>query len=338
MSRPERRKKLFQLYSEHLFESLDAAENLGSQARLTDPESGHSEMVEDNTFLCPLCKKGFPLYETSSDPKEIGLTLEHVPPKTFGARLETMTCTKCNSNQGSKEGNAEKILKKRKKQEEGKATVRISFGDRQGQIEAEVDSRGDRVDFKIIEDEKRTNPDAIPELFDYLEKGAKLTVTGKSYPKLTKRQKSIFYKSAYLTMFYAFGYPYIIGDSTNPVEEQINNANENIMPTEAVIPMNGVPEGVHPPSILWLTEPFKAHLVILPLEIDNVTRPYGFILPGPQEDPDEFIAKIQETTGEALQSATLNGIYNIPERNTLELTDRFGVAASYVLWDKFTDN
>ena len=327
---------MFQLYSEHLFESIDAAENLEPQAQATDPESGRSEVVEDNTFVCPLCKKGFRLPEKSSDPKEIGLTLEHVPPKTFGAQLETMTCAKCNSNQGSKEGNVEKFLKKRKNQEEGKATVRISFGDKRGQIEAKLDSEGDGVDIKIIEDEKRTNPDAISELFDYLEDGAKLTVTGKSYPKLTKRQKSIFYKSAYLTMFYVFGYPYILGNNTDPVEAQIDNVDKHIMPRKAVIPMNGTPGEVHPPAILWLTEPFKAHLVILPIEIDNITKPYGLIFPGPQEDPDEFIGRIKETSEEALQSATLYGIYNIPRRSTLKLTDRLGVAASYVLWDKFT--
>lgn len=329
---------MFRVYSNNLFDALEAA-NQDLKLILRYPEQKLSKTVEDNTFICPLCQGAFHLYDISDDPNEIGLTLEHVPPDVFGWQVETMTCAKCNNNQGSLEGKTEEHFRKKHMWEkEGKTKGRISFADREEEIAVEANLKGDRADYRIINDEERTNPNAISEFFEHLKEKGEYTVHLEIYTGLTRKQRAILYKSAYLIMFYVFGYPYILGTSTDPIEEQINHADQEIIPDIGVISMNGVPEEYNPPTISWLIEPIKAHFVVLPMEVDNTKKHYGLILPGPEDDPDVFIDKLEDLSSESLQTnSTFNGVYNVPKRNTLVLTDHFGVATTHSLWDRYTN-
>ncbi len=51
----------------------------------------------NGVFVCPLCFRGF---ERSAIEKKL-LSVEHVVSSKLGGRIETLTCTKCNNNQGS---------------------------------------------------------------------------------------------------------------------------------------------------------------------------------------------------------------------------------------------
>lgn len=223
--------------------------------------------------------------------------------------------------------------------EEGKAIGRISFGDREEEIAVEASLNGSRVDYWIIRDESRSNLNAIPKFFDHLKEKGEHRVSHRIYTDLTSEQRTALYKSAYLTMFYAFGYPYILGSSTDPLEEQINNSDQEVIPDIGVIPMSGVPEVFHPPTISLLIDPIKAYYVFLPIEVEGTSKFYGLILPGPKEDPDVFVDKLENLSYKSLQAnSSFEGFYNVPKRSTLALTEGFGVAAAHVLWNQPPNN
>jgi len=173
-------------------------------------------------FVCPICLQKFGREAIINR----GLTLEHVPPRSIGSAIITLTCKQCNSEIGNRLQNQMKnyVIKKAfsigrvpkggipaRAEIEGQAwsmVVKEVVRDEQGRRRIKCSSLPTHVSPQVW-------PNNPSEMID---KKAHVSL------RLRSSQDTVnvaYLHSAYLALFYYLGYPYITQRLLDPVRDKI---------------------------------------------------------------------------------------------------------------------
>ena len=174
-------------------------------------------------YLCPIC---FLMFYSDEY-----LTLEHVPPESFGGTVMCLTCQKCNNDAGgTSEGHMSREVRSRKLGEETDEWQRARLS--VNGLTLNVSARWVGGVFEINGLPNNNNPIKTQQFMELL----------KSNPKYYSFQiesaitfnstmsASGFLKSAYLAAFSKFGYQYILKSALEQVRKQILRPEQSILP------------------------------------------------------------------------------------------------------------
>ena len=196
---------LWSTYSRNLQEFIHSHEHLRQ----------YSRSLED-CFLCPLCLKQFGRVPNLS---EI-VAREHIIPRSLGGRLVTLTCKSCNNSDGTRIESdlVQRVLLDARKRyplagvEIGGAKIRAEFRVPQGDDDViEIVVLGKQSDPRQEEKARRslTEEDWVGRSFQVnLEFGYN-----------ERRSDVALMRSAYLYMFWALGYMYVLDTSARFIRE-----------------------------------------------------------------------------------------------------------------------
>lgn len=273
---------------------------------VTSDEYGN---VGKNSYICPLCLRIFRLAQLGNDINKY-ITLEHIPPENLGGKPLILTCKDCNSNCGH---DLDVYLRNELEHREGKF-----FNDPRGYV-SKFEYGGNSVNAIMKEDENgvvnifienKHNPPGVVDRFVESTKvcDGDLDIHG-SFKLGNHRRKTdvvdvAILKSAYLYVFYKFGYGYILNTNLNAIRKQIMNPNEKIIPpfylllNESHMP-DLIPDNVYSATI----DGEKILVVILTFNLSssNYLHRFATILPMPNtKDLDLYnrLKNISETKGE----------------------------------------
>jgi HNH endonuclease len=176
-------------------------------------------------YFCPLCLTGY-----SEEEAPGYLTLEHVPPQALGGRRLVLTCKTCNSEAGHQldchaiiEEQARRVVAD---ETYGRNPVRVSFGG--VNVNAELSRDGVVNQISILPH----NPPGRVEEFATAARtwgdGTEISVTFKRQYE-ARRAMISWLRSAYLAAFARFGYRYIARDVLQPVRDQIQNPERELI-------------------------------------------------------------------------------------------------------------
>ncbi|MBI3242048.1 MAG: hypothetical protein HYZ49_07130 [Chloroflexi bacterium] len=238
-----------------------------------------------NKFLCPLCLTLFP--KDAIESKE--LTLEHIIPSEVGGRLVTLTCSKCNSGDGSQ---LDAHLIQRFRIEDiltGKSDkpleVRVSLG--QGEFGANYFlSNQQNPSIQIIGIPKISNPKLLEAAVRELESGvSQFSIKGNlGYKELPSRVAAL--RMAYLLAFSYFGYGYVLYQNLQPIREQIAHPEYETDSAKSLLLLENTPARN---VIALLKEPPDLRCFLAIIEIQtSVKRNLGVVLPGPDDESKDI--------------------------------------------------
>lgn len=338
--------ELFNTYANNLYDLLirvsEKEESNTNDISISISDGANESYIKrDNAFLCPICSKIFVFTDPQKQLSESDVSIEHVPPKSMGSDLITLTCKPCNNEAGKVEGKVKDNLEKLSKwHEQGVTKGRVSFGDRERQIGVSIEFDDDEnLNFTPIEE--ISHNEALNELPEHLKGNKKFTSHIRVPQPKEKELISVLHKSAYLIMFHQFGYAYTQSPPTTPIEKQIINPQRDILNTKSFFPISKgeLREGTRLPAILLVEEPCKAFCVLFSLTIEGAERPYGVFLPGPgsQELFDELTTKLGEIEGDEAELRELMR-WNVDTREPLNQVQENGFAAVYKFWNHYLDN
>lgn len=187
-------------------------------------------------FLCPLCLREFSRQAIDEDL----LSVEHVIPEKLGGRLKTMTCRRCNNSQGSSHDaelvNFMRSFDIRAGLIPAHSRFTIGCAEITGNLYFPIESddpnkqRGWEFD-GVPKASKRGHPELCDEELSTGTREFKVSVS-RGYKRIPSQVA--FIRSAYLMMFYYFGYAYIKYELAKPIRDQIANIST---PTEI---LNGI--------------------------------------------------------------------------------------------------
>ncbi len=231
------------------------------------------------TFVCPICLREFGRDTITNR----SLAVEHVPPRSIGSCITTLTCRTCNNNVGNRLQNQMKNYVTEKEFLAGKVPKRG--------IPARAEVEGFSWSFVIREivGEGRitgfSSPSHLPQQMkpsdfdEFVGKKAKLSLRLKQSPNVVN---AAYLHSAYLALFHYLGYPYIMQPMLRPIREKITSFSTK----------GGIPHVIHAPGVflnprdrnieigmLWqsldvscLTVIIAGELVVMPFLNDSYTR------------------------------------------------------------------
>lgn len=219
---------------------------------------------DSSLYYCPICGLGYP---ESSAIKGDDLTLEHVPPESFGGKPILLTCRNCNSLSGY---TLDVSVSSKKKFE---YFGRIVHGQEKGTIPFAMLSLGDiqiavsiqrENSFDIRPLEMANAPTILEKYQRHLmnssgNKGKDLKFNLSTSYKYNNRSFKLSYlKSAFLMVFAWLGYRYAFDPRLNVVRQQVQEPESNILGTKFWIEGNG---GMPLNKIMLLTCPLPVFLV-----------------------------------------------------------------------------
>ena len=182
-------------------------------------------MYDQPTYPCPICLVPFTI-EALTDKR---LTVEHVPPETFGGRELVLTCKICNNSAGSKLDADAKTKEDVRLAMAGALgrphRIKAMFGDRR--INGELLTSNGRFSLRIPA--KINKPGTREQLQDIALPGVELTVQHEPYADLGA--KISWLRSAYLVLFAVAGYEFVLDPSIQIVRKQILECDERKMIT-----------------------------------------------------------------------------------------------------------
>ena len=255
----------------------------------------------ENAVICPLCMRLF--NSQTLDQNHINpLTLEDVPPKSFGGKAKILTCKKCNNTSGHKldanlhlnfeqrpffrmELNSEykfrnMILKNSKEAIRVSGKV-IHFKDRGLYFKLNLNNN----DWRYKKFVSIMNSGGDHEgLLDFTSPSA-LSV------------ETALLRIAYLTCFEKFGHAFVLNPAYDAIRHQIANPDEEILPIRGM----GNPEGnTYPSGIYIIREPenIRGLIVVFPLTSNKETILFPVILPSPFLEAKKFYADLKEYASE----------------------------------------
>jgi len=171
-------------------------------------------------FLCPICKKLFSRDDLNCLPPNI--TRAHIIPRSLDGTLVTLSCKRCNDKIGYK---FEKHLAKEKKIEDilkGKGSLPVRIKTDLGEIGADL-SYQDSKPF-IKHRPGQSNPKSSEKIIaDAIKDWSKFKFSMKVKMFNPKKRNVAIIHSAFLMMFYYFGYEYVLSPNAKPVRDLILN-------------------------------------------------------------------------------------------------------------------
>lgn len=235
-------------------------------------------------FFCPLCLQSIPRV---ADLRPV-VAEEHTLPEKLGGRTTTLTCKKCNNDQGS---SLESHMIQRVKVEAGTLPLGIRMSVGEGEQGGELYlPRSDSDPFEIQVVDKQSDPRRLEEVERGLRDNEAIHLRG-SFGYNEPRSVVALLRSAYLLMFRYFGYRYIFDPSAKPILWQIQN------PLESGAALGGImwrsPSWQISNRVCIVTNPKKLRCFSVILRLDAETDHHaGVLLPPPGEDGSEFFAMV----------------------------------------------
>lgn len=273
---PTRVERLFSLYSSDL-------------ERYAPEWKGH--------FGCPLCYKVF----KRATPLRDLIAEEHIVPQKLGGRLVTLTCRKCNNQQGSE---LEAHLVQRVRVETGRHAVpsRVRIG--RGEFGARVHlprKESDLLD--IVRIPKQSHPKRLEAAHEELLSGQPKIYLNVNFGYNSMRSLAALVRAAYLLMFRYFGYRYVLDVSAKSVNRQIQNPFEPTGVFSGIIwrVEDQISSDFPLPAVAVVSEPIEFQCFMAVLRLDGASSHYGAVtLPPPGEDGTQLFARLQspEASGE----------------------------------------
>lgn len=293
MSKKEKKKILFELYSSNLKSIFDNAKN--------------KDLPKDFGCYCPICEKHFTINEYQN------LSLEHNPPKSLGGKDNVLTCVKCNNIAGSKIDaeillalNEFEFMKFKPNSSLKTKFYNKSTGENGVNGSFNIDENG-AVILNISQANNPKTKDAFINSFEY-EKIAydvlkcnlenfglnkKLNFEIKKPNRRNERLASIaLLKMAYLLAFEKLGHIVMFGRYMRIVRNQIQNPDKDIITKPFWLHYN------YPDNMLGvniITKPFelKSLLIVFDLMTKSDTYRIGICLPGFDENDDKIYDNIE---------------------------------------------
>lgn len=245
-------------------------------------------------FRCPLCFSVIP----RSEPLRNVVGEEHVVPGALGGRITTLTCKRCNNNQGSE---LESHLVQRVLVEANKRPVDVAFTMRESTMRGEMPATSPLTEpHPITVIGKRSDERRVAEIQELLKDPKDDILLHVEYGFSEKRTLVAVLRAAYLLLFRTFGYGYILDRSALPVREQILDWRRD-GPV-----LNGITWRLDEPAftgsvVAEITKPPDLMSFTVFLELDSETRHFAAVsLPVPGSDGAELYARF----GEYRQSGT----------------------------------
>jgi len=247
-------------------------------------------------FLCPICLTLFTRDALTSDPPDVALA--HVVPKSLKGQLCTLACRKCDNKIGSAFDSHVAREKQLHNWEQGATAVSGRLKHNSGDIGVEIRRNGNTLEFW---DDPRRSPPKSWERF--------LEVAASDWPNTTfsftvltyspmKRDVSLLY-SAFLMMFYYFGYEYVLSPNVDRVRQVILGNDTSLDWRKGIFPIPKCQSETMSslPSVSILLEPgdIRSFLVALPSpKEDEAAR--CVLLPGFEDKGKEAYDRILSLT------------------------------------------
>lgn len=233
-------------------------------------------------FICPICQDNY----TREAIDEGLLSLEHIIPSRLGGRWVTLTCKKCNNEQGTtldaqiiRRLKVEDILTGRSK---SPIRSRITIGDGDFTADVYLSHEGKR-NVQIIGIPESSNPERRDRAVTNLESGTlEINLKGDLGYKAVASKVGVI-RMAYLMMFSVFGYGYVQANSLDVVRDQIASFNDEKPPLKGVVVLNQ-PNFHNKIGLLTSPESLRSFFVILKLSTKYSKHYFGVSLPGLDKD------------------------------------------------------
>ena len=231
------------------------------RARLFDRYASNFTLYRpqyQNVFICPLCLNGFDRLALDNDL----LTVEHCVPESVGGSILTLTCKKCNNEDGTR---VDSHLSERLRSDD------FAEGVGQGPYDSDISIEGNRmksnvifgrdqghaIDIQIVQRATDLRGKVRRPALKELSSGREGIQGSMSFAfKFSHHVARVaMMRAAYLTMFRYYGYSYIFYKELALVRTQIRNPKEAIIPQEAVLQL---PVGPCRPNIpVIVTSPVR---------------------------------------------------------------------------------
>ena len=264
-----------------------------------------------NVFACPLCMT---VYEKDALEKKI--TEEHIISRKLGGQIFTLTCTQCNSQDGSSLDSH--LINKFRTDDK---LAGLSDDPFRGKLKVEgaeqsVDiyhTGASSSGFLIVGDPKRTNPKALNTIQQALAKGTQEMSLSVKKDYIPRNVSVACIRAAYLLMFRYFGYEFILQDNMVIVREQIKNPESDLIASRAVIKFNDSPEIWNSISVINTPSDLRCFFVCLNFST-KIDRQLGVILPGFDAE-SKYIYDRWGSARDSLKGLSLGVTYFLPNPN-----------------------
>jgi hypothetical protein len=253
-------------------------------------------------FACPLCYK---VIQHTSPLRDV-VAEEHIVPSELGGRLVTLTCRRCNNDQGSK---LDAHLIQRVRVETGRypLSARLQVGD--GEFGAKLhlpQSESDLLD--IVRVPQQSDPRKLKAAMSNLVAGGKDVHFKINYGYNDKQSLSGLLRAAYLLMFYHFGYQYVLDVSAKGANWQIQNPYEPTGVLEAIQwrVQDLMPTTLPMPAVTVVRQPVAYQCFMVILQLDDASNHHAAVmLPPPGQDGSEFYGRLLSPEGAGLRTTTV---------------------------------
>jgi len=324
------RRKLFEIYSTNLKLLQQKFPELKVDFKM---DNGTIEYLDEvDVCICPLCLRGF-LSDSLNQKEKNPLTLEDIPPKSFGGKPQILTCKECNNKSGYdldhsllQHINTKHFLSFN----EGTSINKVMFTlGNKNPVSSEI---------KITQN----NPKSIfiklkGESYSYIMENARKTGDKETNYRMNfkfkipnpKKVSLALLRIGYLLLFKYFGNALFLSDNILKIVNQINQPEQNILPKHMGIiklgPEHNVKNGVH---ILYKPNEFKSYLSVFDLKINKITEKFGVLLPGPGLEGWKSYKKT-----EYLNKNIKLSFSPLPDFDLI--TDKSKINGYYTLWEYF---
>jgi hypothetical protein len=332
MSKKEKKRILFEVYSNNLKTIFDNAKN--------------DDLPRDFGCFCPICETHFSASQYDS------LSLEHNPPKSLGGKDNILTCVKCNNTAGTKIDseillalNELEFMKFKpnssiKTQFHNKSTgdkgVNGSFGvDENGSIVINISPANNpktRDNFLNSFEYEFRAFDVLQNNLENFGLNKKLSFDIKKPNRRSERLASIaLLKIAYLLAYEKLGHIVMFGKHMRIVRDQIQNPEKDII-TKPFWLHYAYPDSMLGINIITKPIELKSFLIVFDLVTKSDNYRIGICLPGFDEKDDVIYQNIESLvcTGEGNIDFEANNYLN----SEFDIRESEKAILPIVYWEK----
>lgn len=244
-------------------------------------------------FLCPVCRVPFDRGALTSRPPKVALA--HIVPRALGGRLCTLVCRACDNRVGSAYDSHAEREKRFHDWQDGRRPIaaRLTHEGRDIPVEVDKGTGGRPWSFRFARG--RSDPASVARFFGAAEaswSNLKFSLKVRvCHP--VKRDRSILF-SAFLMMFYEFGYEWVLSRDASPIRRALSDEAEFARVRNAMFPLpTGLPGASPVPCVGVLVDPpaFRSFIVALPSPLPNEAA-RCVLLPGFEQQGHEAYERI----------------------------------------------
>ena len=263
-------------------------------------------------YACPLCLNLF----TQDAIDNNLLTEEHIISRKLGGKLITLTCKDCNSRDGS-DLDANLINEFRAKD----GVLGLGSNSFRGLVKVENHKQDVQVFFSkeenpkihFVGDIKRANPRSVEFIKSALENNPQSVSFTSKFNYIPLKADIAKIRSAYLLMFYYFGYEYILNENLIKIREQISESNNDLIISKAILNIKMLPEQISSICIVKNPKELKSFVVNFSVKTE-VESNFSVIMPGLNKNSENIYERWEENK-EKLKALKIHLTFIIPNPN-----------------------